>query len=130
MGEVHYSRLPREQWEPTILAMKAAGIDVVATYFFWIVHEETRGTYDWSGNRDVRAFVELCQKHDMDVWIRIGPWAHGEMKNGGFPDWLADVCKPRTLDPAYFAEVEKWYAAVAGQMKGLFYKDGGPIIGV
>lgn len=24
----------------------------------------------------------------MKVWLRIGPWAHGECRNGGFPDWL------------------------------------------
>jgi beta-galactosidase len=130
MGEVHFSRVPREDWEDSILAMKAGGVQIVATYLFWIVHEESQGRYRWSGNRDVRAFVELCQKHGLLVWLRIGPWAHGEMKNGGFPDWLTQVCKPRTMDPAYFAQVRRWYGAVAEQTRGLMHKDGGPVIGI
>jgi hypothetical protein len=130
MGEIHFSRVPREEWEDSILAMKAGGVQIVATYLFWIVHEETQGRYEWGGNRDVRAFVELCQKHGLLVWLRIGPWAHGEMKNGGFPDWLPQVCKPRTLDRAYFAQVRLWYGAVAEQTRGLMHKDGGPVIGI
>ena len=29
---------------------------------------------------------ELCEKHHMPVIVRIGPYAHGEMRNGGLPD--------------------------------------------
>jgi beta-galactosidase len=130
MGEFHYSRYPAEYWEEAILAMKAGGVDIVATYVFWIFHEEVRNRYLWEGNMDLRHFLELCHKLDMPVWLRIGPWAHGESRNGGFPDWLYTVCKPRTMDPAYFREVDKWYEAVASQAKGFMHKEGGPVIGI
>lgn len=38
MGELHYTRIPVRQWSPTLLKMKAGGIDVVASYVFWIHH--------------------------------------------------------------------------------------------
>jgi len=77
MGEFHFSRYPESEWEDEILKMKAAGVDIVATYVFWIHHEEVQGQFDWAGQRDLRRFVQLCAKHHMYVWLRVGPWAHG-----------------------------------------------------
>lgn len=132
MGEVHYSRVPREKWEETILKMKANGINIIAFYIIWIHHEETEGVFDWSGNKDVRAFVELCKKHHVWAYPRLGPWIHGEVRNGGFPDWLMEKegMKLRTNDSAYQFYAERLYKESAEQLKGLMYKDGGPIIGI
>ncbi len=88
MGEMQFSRVAKERWEDVILKMKAAGINIIATYLFWIHHEEIEGQFDWSGNKDFRSFIQLCAKHDMLVCSRIGPWAHGEARNGGTPDWI------------------------------------------
>ena len=49
MGEFHFSRVPEAEWEEEILKMKAAGVSIVATYVFWIHHEEVEGQFDWSG---------------------------------------------------------------------------------
>jgi len=129
MGEFHFSRYPAAQWEDEILKMQAAGIDIISTYIFWIHHEEVRGQFDWSGQRDLRRFVELCAKHHMYVWIRIGPWAHGEVRNGGFPDWIAKLPNTRTNDPAYLHLVQLFFDQIGQQINGLTFKDGGPIIG-
>jgi len=131
MGEFHYARYPESEWENEILKMKASGINVVSTYIFWIFHEDVQGKFDWSGQRDLRAFVQLCAKHGLYVWARIGPWDHGEARNGGFPDWLvAAVRATRSNDPAYLDYVKEFYDQIGTQLKGLFWKDGGPIIGV
>ena len=87
-GECHYSRVPEDQWEDTILKMRAGGVNVVATYVFWNVHEEVEGHFRWDGRRNLRHFIELCQKHGLYVILRCGPFDHGEMRNGGLPDWL------------------------------------------
>lgn len=130
MGEFHYCRYPREQWEEAILKMKAGGLTVIPTYIFWNIHEEREGIFDWSDNRDVRAFVQLCQKHGMKVLVRIGPFCHGEIRNGGLPDWLfARPVEVRTDDPNYLKYVTRLYKEIATQLKGLYYKDGGPSIG-
>lgn len=129
MGEFHFSRYPESQWEDEILKMKAAGVDIVATYIFWIHHEEVQGQFDWAGQRDLRHFVQLCAKHHMYVWLRIGPWAHGEARNGGFPDWIAKLPNTRTNDPIYIHYVQLFYNQIGQQVQGLTFKDGGPIIG-
>ena len=130
MGEFHFSRYPRAQWEEEILKMKAAGVDIVATYVFWIHHEEIQGQFDWSGQRDLRAFTQLCARHGMYVFARIGPWAHGEARNGGLPDWVIKQAPTRQNDSAYLASVRLYYGQVGQQLNGLLFKDGGPVIGI
>ena len=87
-GECHYSRVPEERWEDTLLKMKAGGINTVATYVFWIHHEVQEGVFDFSGQRDVGEFMRICGEEGLYVWLRIGPWCHGECRHGGFPEWL------------------------------------------
>jgi len=129
MGEFHFSRYPKQRWEESILKMKAAGIDVIATYIFWIYHEEEEGKFNWLGNNDLRSFVQLCKKHNMFVVARIGPWCHGEVRNGAFPDWIVKRGNMRKNNPEYLSSVQKLFNAIAGQTNGLYFKDGGPIIG-
>jgi hypothetical protein len=133
MGEFHYTRCPDENWEEEILKMKAGGVQVVATYVFWIHHEEVEGRFDWTGRRDLRRFVTLCARHGMYVQLRIGPWDHGEVRRGGFPDWLVKrvpEAELRTNSEPYISYVRKFYDQVALQAKGLLWKDGGPVIGI
>jgi beta-galactosidase len=131
MGEFHYSRVPANEWEDEILKMKAAGVEIIATYVFWIHHEEVEGEFDWTGERDLRHFVELCGKHGLYVYPRIGPWAHGEVRNGGFPDWLLNKTpETRSNNPVYLGEVQKFYDQIGQQLRGLLWKDGGPVIGI
>ncbi len=130
MGEFQFSRYPESQWEEEILKMKAAGVQIVGTYIFWIHHEELEGQFDWTGQRDLRRFVQLCAKHGLFVYPRIGPWAHGEARNGGFPDWLLKKGKVRSADPEYMSYVAKFYEQIGKQLQGLMWKDGGPVIGI
>ena len=130
MGEFQYSRYPDSEWERELLKVKAAGVQVISTYVFWIHHEEMEGHFDWTGQRDLRRFVGLCAKHGLYVWIRIGPWDHGEVRNGGLPDWLLAKTSTRENNPVYLDYVRRFYAEISKQVQGVFWKDGGPIIGV
>jgi hypothetical protein len=130
MGEFHFSRYPETEWEEEILKMKAAGVQIISTYVIWIHQEQTEGTFDWSGQRDLRRFVELCAKHGMYVYPRIGPWAHAETRNGGLPDWVLKNGPVRENNPVYLNEVQLFYAQIADQLHGLLWKDGGPVIGI
>ncbi|MCS7336978.1 MAG: beta-galactosidase [Verrucomicrobiae bacterium] len=131
MGEFHYARHPENEWRDELLKMKAGGIDIVATYVFWIHHEEIEGQWDWSGRRNLRRFVELCNQLGLKVVVRCGPWCHGEARNGGFPDWLLQKgWKLRSNDSNYLARVRILYGKIAEQLTGLLWKDGGPVIGI
>lgn len=131
MGEFHFSRYSRENWHRELAKMKAGGITIVSTYLFWIYHEEIEGKMDFGGDNDIRAFIEECKDVGLDVVIRIGTWAHGECRNGAFPDWLLKKdYKLRDNNEEYLAVVKKWYQSIYNEVKGLFYKDGGNIIAV
>lgn len=131
MGEMHYARVPQTDWEESILKMKASGVTVIATYVFWNMHEEVENVYTWDGNRNLRHFLELCHKHDMYVWLRIGPWCHGEIRYGGFPDWLMPTEGGLRRDnPLYLKHVERFFAEIGKQADGLYFKNEGPVIGL
>lgn len=131
MGEYHFSRDSRDNWYEELCKMKAGGITIVATYMFWIYHEEIENEFDFSGDRDIRFFVESADRAGLDVLIRLGPWAHGECRNGGFPDWLLKKpYKLRDNNKEYLEKARIWYEKIYEQIKGLFYKDGGPVIGL
>lgn len=132
MGEFHYSRYPNQSWREELLKMKAGGITIIASYIFWIHHEEIEGEFDWSGDNDLRGFIKLCAELDLYAYPRIGPWAHGECRNGGFPDWLLAKCGSRVRqdDTLYLSYVSKFYSQIMEQLRGLLWKDGDPVIGV
>jgi len=131
LGEFHYSRYPSEYWDESIKKIKAGGINIITTYIFWNLHERTEGEFDWSNNLNLRRFAELCAKNDIYLIVRMGPFAHGEMRNGGIPDWMyGRTFEIRSNNEGYLHYVNKLYGEIADQCRGLLYKDGGPIIGV
>lgn len=129
-GEMHFCRVSPDQWEDAILKMKAGGINIISTYVFWIVHEEEEGVFRFDGCRDVRRFLEVCEKHGMMVIMRIGPFDHGEFRNGGLPDWLYG--KPydvRDDNPGFLEATRRFFRALHAQMDGHYFRQGGCIVG-
>ena len=131
IGEIHYSRTPAAYWDEAIRKMKSGGITVIATYIFWNMHEREEGVFNWSGDLDLRHFVELCAKNKIHVIARLGPFCHGEIRNGGLPDWLyGQPFDVRSNHPGYLHYVDRLYAQIGTQLKGLLFANGGPVIGV
>jgi len=143
MGEIHYSRVPADEWRTEIRKMKEGGVTIIATYVFWNHVEEQEGIFDWSGQRDLRTFLELCRQEDMPVVLRLGPFCHGEVRCGGIPDWILTKrvtdtdangattlrqVKSRSEDPVFLAAVERLYRQIFTQVQGLQWKDGGPVL--
>ncbi|MCR5316442.1 MAG: beta-galactosidase [Bacteroidaceae bacterium] len=129
MGEIHYSRIPAAEWQQEVKQMKAGGITMLACYVFWNHIEEIEGQFDWSGQRNLRTFLEICKGEQMPVVLRIGPFCHGEARNGGIPDWVfAKGCKTRSEDKIFLGYTEKYYRQIFTQVQGLQWKDGGPVI--
>ena len=129
-GEIHLARVPQSEWYEQLLRMRGGGLDMIAVYVFWIHHEEVQGTFNFTGRRDVRLFLQLASKVGLHVLLRVGPWDHGECRNGGHPDWVLESGKCgalRSTDPKYLACTQNWYTALSQQVQGLFHRDGGPI---
>ena len=130
-GEFHFSRYPNGHWNEAIKKIKAGGINVIATYVFWNMHEEHEGIFNWEGDNNLRKFVELCAANKVKVILRIGPFSHGEVRNGGLPDWLlGKMLTIRSNDPEYLKYVDRLYHQIGIQVKGLLFKDGGPIFAI
>ncbi len=132
MGEIHYSRVPQAEWRAELLKMKAGGVDIVATYVFWIHHEEIKGQWEWSGQHDLKKFLQTCGELGLKVVVRCGPWCHGEVRNGGLPDWVQahKDWKLRSTDTNFLAATKILYGEIAKQLSGQLWKDGGPVIGI
>ena len=131
MGEIHYLRVPHQYWEEEILKMKAGGVNLITTYAFWNLHETVERVFNWSGDKDLRQFLSLCKKHNIYTMVRIGPFCHGEIRNGGLPDWLyGRPFEVRSNDEGYLYYVRRLYHQIALQLDGLYYKDGGTVIGI
>jgi hypothetical protein len=129
MGEVHYSRIPADEWQQEVRKIKEGGVTMIATYVFWNHVEEQEAIFRWDGQRNLRRFLEVCRQEGMPVVLRIGPFCHGEVRNGGIPDWVfTKGCKLRSQDKTFLAYVEKLYRQIFTQVQGLQWKDGGPVV--
>ncbi len=129
MGEIHYSRIPADEWSAEVRKMREGGVTIVATYVFWNHIEEEEGIFRWDGQRSLRRFLEVCKAEGLPVVLRMGPWCHGEVRNGGLPDWLfTKGCKMRSQDSTFLAYTTRLYRQIFTQVQGLQWKDGGPVI--
>lgn len=129
MGEIHYSRIPAAEWKGEVRKMKDGGVTIIATYVFWNHVEEQEGIFNWSGQRDLRRFLEICKEEGLPVILRVGPFCHGEVRNGGIPDWaFTKGCKMRSEDPLFLSLVDRLYRQIYSQIQGLQWKDGGPLM--
>ncbi|WP_394553211.1 beta-galactosidase [Agromyces sp. MMS24-JH15] len=119
-GELHYSRVPRDQWSERLRLMRAGGVTAVASYVIWSHHQPEPGTPSFDDRLDLAAFVRCAADAGLDVVLRIGPWVHAEVRNGGFPDWVQQApVAHRTDDPGYLALVEPWFAAIGREVAAL-----------
>ena len=129
-AELHYPRIPQPYWDQRIKLCKALGMNTVCLYTFWNSHEPREGEFDFSGQNDLRKFIELCQANDMKVILRPGPYVCAEWEMGGLPWWLLkkkDI-RLRENDPYFLERVDKFQKALAEQVGDLTIADGGPII--
>ncbi|CAN1286585.1 Beta-galactosidase 17 [Linum perenne] len=123
-GDLHYFRILPEYWEDRLLKAKALGLNAIQTYVPWNLHEPQPGKLSFEGIADLVSFLRLCQKLDLLVMVRAGPYICGEWDLGGFPPWLLAIEPPlklRSSDRNYLQLVDKWWGT-------LLPNNGGPII--
>lgn len=129
-AELHYPRIPRPYWDNRIKLCKALGMNAVCLYVFWNTHESATDSFDFTGQKDLREFVRLCQENDMKVILRPGPYICAEWEMGGLPWWLLkkkDI-RLRDNDPYFLERVDKFEEQVAAQVGDMTIEKGGPII--
>lgn len=129
-GDLSYCRVPRRLWKERMLQMKAAGMNTITVYAVWAFHQPDSSTFDFENDRDLAAFIDTIAECGMYCIYRMGPFVHGEFRNGGLPQWIVDELgtKARTNDPKYLEYAERYYEKLIEIAKPRQISSGGPII--
>jgi beta-galactosidase len=129
-GDMHFQRVPRAYWQDRLHKARAMGLNTITTYVFWNLLEPSPGTFDFSGNNDVAAFVKAAQAEGLNVILRPGPYICGEWDAGGFPAWLfaEPGMRVRTRDPRFLAASDRYLRRLGKELAPLLASHGGPII--
>lgn len=129
-AEIHYARIPAEYWEHRIQMCKALGMNTICIYVFWNYHEEEEGVFNFEGERELSRFLKLCQKHDMWVIVRPGPYVCAEWEMGGLPWWLLkkENMELRSQNKDFMQAVGRFQRRLAKELQPFMLKNGGNIL--
>jgi beta-galactosidase len=72
---VPYWRLPRASWPAVLRGLAGLGLTLVELAVPWAVHERDDGRLDWSGDRDLGAFIDAAAAAGLAVVVQLGPLA-------------------------------------------------------
>lgn len=129
-GRIPYARLPRDTWADRINAARHMGLNTIETPIIWNRHETRPGKFDFSGDNDLRHFVQLASKAGMYCILGLGPYVGSAWDMGGLPPWLASM-NLRANNQPFLEACSRYISAVADQIKGWQVTapgSGGPIL--
>ncbi|HHT90959.1 MAG TPA: hypothetical protein GXZ68_08355 [Firmicutes bacterium] len=131
-ASLFYFRIPRMLWSDRLAKVKAAKYNAIDVYFPWNYHEPREGCWDFSGEKDVAAFLDLASEAGLRVLARPGPYICSEWDGGALPAWLypKSGLELRQNNELFLGYVEKWYQKILGILKDYQFSKGGPVIGV
>ena len=128
-GVIHYFRWPRGEWRDVLLKAKAAGLNTIDTVIPWNLHEPESGVFNFSGEADLPAYLDLIHELGLYAIVRPGPYICAEWENGGFPAWLtAQNLNLRTDDSSFLAATHRWFDRLLPILVERQIDRGGPII--
>jgi len=142
-GEIHYFRIPAEEWGDRLKKAKKAGLNCISSYIPWLWHEPEEGEFDFTGwtrpERNLLKFIELTRVYGFNFIARVGPYFNAELIFDGLPEWLVrkkDISRlsdkiPHLisyLDPVFLEYVKKWYLNLFKHIAEMQVTNGGNII--
>jgi len=145
-GEFHYFRVPKADWRRRMELAKAAGMNTVATYVPWLIHEPVEGKFVWSDcdARDFRGFLETAKDAGLMVVVRPGPYQYSELRQSGLPTWVLDKPALRAKNakggdiaaadsisynhPEFLRLARRYFKSFAEQVKPYMQQNGGPVV--
>jgi beta-galactosidase len=129
-GSIHYFRVPSDLWSDRLLKAKRAGLNCISTCVPWNVHEPVEGQWEFSGDRDVQAFVKQAGELGLYVILRPGPFVGADCDFGGLPSWLTAKSGMgyRTSNAAYSHYFDKYFARVLPKLAEQQVTRGGNVI--
>ncbi len=127
---IHYFRMPKEEWREILVKAKLAGMNCIDTYFAWNIHEPNEGEWNFEGDADCGAFLDLCAKLGLWVIARPGPFICAEWDLGGFPWWLGQKAgvKFREYNDVYLKYVDLYFDRITEVIRRRQITQGGSVI--
>ncbi|MFD0588713.1 beta-galactosidase [Paenibacillus sp. GCM10027627] len=127
---VHYFRLTRGEWAELLDKVKLAGCNTVETYVPWNWHEESRGNWNFTGDKDLEHFFALCAERDLYVIVRPGPYICAEWDFGGLPWWLSaeEGIQLRTMNKPFLTHVDRYWDEIVPRIAKHQITAGGTVI--
>lgn len=110
-GEVHYGRVQRRYWGAILDAARELGIEVLASYMMWELHERQEGEYDFTLLHEFLAEVE---KRGFKLLARPGPFYYAEWRNLGIPDHAVPFGKHH---PEFRRKASHWIRAIMAEIR-------------
>lgn len=129
-GELHYVRIPEPYWKDRLHKAKAMGLNTVAVYCMWNVHEPEPGKWVFNNDEDVARFVKIAQEEGLWVILRPGPYVCAEWEFGGYPWWLLKdtTMIVRSRNPHFMKASRDYLMHLGKQLAPLQITHGGPIL--
>jgi hypothetical protein len=129
-GQLHYFRYPRAEWRDQLLKARAGGLNTIDTVIAWNVHEPAEGQFDFTGDADLPAYLDLCAELGLWAIVRPGPYICAEWENAGFPAWLTakEGLELRVDNPLYLEHTLRWFDALFPLLTPRQAARGGPVI--
>ncbi len=146
---MHYWRTPRAAWRRCLDGLARLGVTVVESYVPWSVHERADRSYDWTGDRDLGAWLDAVAAAGLVAALRPGPHINAELTFFGFPErvlrdpeiqargnhggpvWLPAPPRgfpvPSYASEKFHDEVEGWFGALAEIVRPRLWPDG-PVV--
>ncbi len=129
-GELQYPRTPRALWRDRLLRIKRAGYNTIQTYTFWNYHEPKEGHFEFSGEKDLNAYLQLIHSMGMYAIVRMGPYVNAEWDTGGLPVWLRfkPGLRPMSDNAPFYHAVTPYFNKLVPILVKNQITRGGPIL--
>ncbi|MDR1707984.1 MAG: beta-galactosidase [Prevotella sp.] len=129
-GEMHYARIPHQYWRHRMQMLKAMGLNAVATYVFWNIHEPESEKWDFTGDKNLAEYIKIAGEEGLMVILRPGPYVCAEWEFGGYPWWLQNIegMELRRDNEQFLKYTQLYINRLYREVGNLQVTKGGPII--
>ncbi len=129
-SSLFYFRIPAFEWRSRMRSLRRLGYNAIDVYFPWNYHELAPDQWDFSGERDVRDFLQQASDEGLWVIARPGPYICSEWDGGALPAYLCTIPGLRLRDnnPEFLQAVKKWFDRILPILVEFQVERGGPIV--
>lgn len=116
-----YTSINPKDWSARIAQARHAGMNCIEVIVPWRVHEPEQGKFHFTGQANLRKFVQLIIAQGMNIILRPGPYVGPQEDLGGLPAYL--LAEPdiqlRQANPAFLQACARYFGKMMAQVHDL-----------